>query len=278
MLGFVWAAWLAVAPTALAGQDTTAAAEIVFLDVGQGDAVLIRSPEGRTALVDAGPRDADVAGQLRRRGVDSLNLVVATHPHADHIGGLAAVLRAFPVRYYMDNGAPHTTRTYRELLQAVRAADVVYLEAVPRRIRLGSVAIEVLPPPAEAEDHNARSLGLQVRYGEFDALLTGDAPLPTLNHFLALGVGEVELLKASHHGSRDGVSPGWLSRTKPEVVVISCGGDNPYGHPDRWALRYYEAVARVYRTDRDGEVRVSARADGSYRVGTAGGGVQPGTP
>lgn len=246
------------------------AVELTFLDVGQGDAILIRSPEGKTALVDAGP-DTGIVAQLRAHGVEALDLVVATHPHADHIGGMSAVLRAIPVRYYMDDGVPHTTATYLELMRTLQASDVTYLRPTPRTIRLGSVALEVLPPPPDAtrEDLNDASVGLVLRLGSFRALLPGDAQVKELNYFLALGMPRVAVLKAAHHGSRNGVTPAWLAATRPEVVVISCGRDNRYGHPHPWALRYYAAVARsVYRTDRDGEVRVVGYPDGTYAVTT----------
>jgi competence protein ComEC len=87
---------------------------------------------------------------------------------------------------------------------------------------------------------------------------------------MTLGVPRVTVLKAAHHGSRDAVTPAWLSATRPAVVVISCGRDNTYGHPDPWALRYYESVARqVYRTDLDGQVTIVAGDDGTYEVTTA---------
>jgi hypothetical protein len=171
-----------------------------------------------------------------------------------------------PVRYYMDSGVPHTTSTYVNLMRTLQASDIVYLEATARTIGLGSVELTVLPPPPPG-DLNNTSVGIVVRYGEFRALLTGDSEIGELNYFLERGVPDVTVLKAAHHGSRDGVSPAWLSATRPEVVVISCGLDNPYGHPHPWALRYYQTVAEhVYRTDLDGEVRVLGRRDGQYEV------------
>lgn len=242
-------------------------ARIVFLDVGQGDATLIVSPEGRVALVDAGPSDIDLVNQLRRHGVDTVDVAIATHPHADHIGGMAAVFDQLPVRHYMDNGVPHTTRTYRELMETVRGSGVKYLEATGRSLRLGSVNLGVLPPPSDAASLNNGSIGILVEFGAFKALLTGDSEIEELNHFIGLGVPDVDVLKAAHHGSRDGVSPAWLSVTKPEVVVISCGNGNPYGYPHSWALRYYETVgSEIYRTDTDGEVIVVAREDGEYSI------------
>ncbi len=249
------------------GSAANGAARIVFLDVGQGDATLVISPEGRVALIDAGPSEIDLVSQLRRHGVDTVDVAIATHPHADHIGGMAGVFGEFPFRYYMDNGVPHTTRTYRELMETVQRSDVTYIEATGRSLRLGSVKLGVLPPPSDAASLNNGSIGILVEFGAFRALLTGDSEIEELNHFIDLGVPDVDLLKAAHHGSRDGVSPGWLSATKPEVVVISCGRGNQYGHPHSWALRYYETVAsEVYRTDADGEVIVVAGEDGEYSI------------
>lgn len=252
------------------GRETAAGrARLVFLDVGQGDAIVVISPEHRVALIDAGPRGQDVVGQLRRHGVDTVDVAIATHPHADHIGGFAAVFAALPVRYFMDNGVPHTTETYRELLEIVRASGVTYLEATDRKLSLGRVTLSVLPPPADATSLNGASIGVVVEYGGFRALLTGDAEVEELNHFARLGVPDVDVLKAAHHGARDAVTPAWLSATRPEVVVISCGWGNPYGHPDPWALRYYDtAAAQIYRTDLDGEVIVVVGKDGGYSVMT----------
>jgi beta-lactamase superfamily II metal-dependent hydrolase len=239
--------------------------ELTFFDVGQGDAMLIRSPEGKTALVDAGP--GDLAAQLHRLGVDTIDLAVASHAHADHIGGMAEVIDRFPVRYYLDNGMPHTTSTYRRLMELVRERDLTYLRAEPRALRLGSATIRVLPPDPGAEEQNDGSVGLVVEFGTFRALLTGDAETGALAHFVRLGVPQVTILKAAHHGSRNGVSPAWLAATRPQIVVISCGRENPYGHPHAWALRYYGgAGAEIYRTDRDGTITVLADGEGTYEV------------
>ncbi len=250
---------------------TTAAAqspdrvELLFLDVDQGDAIVIRSPEGNVALIDAGPDD-ETLDQLRQHGIEAVDIAIATHAHADHIGGMERIVRSMPVRFYMDNGVPHTTATYRSLMETLRASDVTYLRATDRRISLGSVALSILPPIGEG-DQNNNSVGVLVTYGRFKALLTGDSEVEQLRHFLSLGVPDVTLLKAPHHGSRDAVTPAWLSATKPEVIVVSCGRDNPYGHPHRWALRYYRGIAeQLYRTDLDGEIAVIGWRDGTYTV------------
>ncbi|MEX2465335.1 MAG: ComEC/Rec2 family competence protein [Gemmatimonadota bacterium] len=249
--------------------DTAQQVELIFLDVGQGDATLIRTPEGRTALIDAGR--SDPTPQLRAAGIERIDLVVASHPHADHIGGIEAVLAAFPVGAYMDNGQTHTTATYLSLMRTLRARpDISYLEAVPRTITLGSVTLEVLPlPPPDEVDHNDRSIGLVLRFGRFTAFLSGDSERRQLAHFLEHGaVPASTVLKAPHHGSRNGFTMAFLQAARPQVVVIPLG-TNSYGHPHQEALEAYGAVARnVYRTDLHGAVSVLGYEDGRYVVST----------
>jgi competence protein ComEC len=240
-----------------------------FLDVGQGDATVIASPEGRIALVDGGRSSHDIAERLLAMGVDTVDLIVATHADADHIGGLEGVLQQLVVGAFLDNGVPHTTATYRGLLEGIEESDVTYLAATARTIALGSVTIRVLPPPADATSQNDASVGVLVEYGDFRTLLVGDAEQEELAHFLRLGLPAVSVLEASHHGARNGVTPAWIATTAPRVVVISVGLDNTYGHPNPWALRYYGARGRpVFRTDLHGDVWISAARDGSFVVET----------
>ncbi|MGE0158581.1 MAG: ComEC/Rec2 family competence protein [Gemmatimonadales bacterium] len=245
-----------------------AAVEITFLDVGQGDAVLLRAPEGQTALVDAGS-DAPLAA-LRALAVERVDLLVATHPHADHIGGMSDVLAAVPVRFFMDNAQPHTTATYRNLLATLeRRTDVTYLAAEPRTVELGSVALEVLPLPPMSENLNNRSIAIVVRFGAFVAFLSGDSETEELEWLVGQDVvPDVTLLKAAHHGSDNGVTARFLERARPEVVVISVGA-NDYGHPGRNALAAYATYARtIHRTDRDGGVTVRGYEDGRFEIRT----------
>ncbi|WP_420461829.1 lamin tail domain-containing protein [Candidatus Palauibacter sp.] len=244
---------------------------ITFLDVGQGDAVLVQVPSGQVALIDAGR--SDVVRILRQFGVSEIDLLVATHPHADHIGGMAGVIATFPVRFYMDNGQPHTTATYRRLLAALDARpDITYLEASPRTLTLGEVEIEVLPllPPGSTQ-HNDRSVSLVVRYGNFTAFLSGDSEVRQLTHLVGQGaVHETTLLKAPHHGSDNGFTRDFLDMARPRVVVISVGR-NSYGHPRPAAVQAYDASgATVFRTDLHGHVSVSGRQSGDYEVAVGG--------
>ncbi len=238
---------------------------VTFLDVGQGDAVLIRAPEGQTALVDAGR--GNIVPVLRGMGVERIDLLVATHPHADHIGGMVAVIESMPVRFYMDNGQPHTTATYRRLLATLAARpEIGYLEAVPRKISLGSAEIEVLPLlPGATTDLNNRSVALVVRFGSFRAFLSGDSEVRQLTHLVGQGVvPSLTLLKAPHHGSDNGFTWAFLEAARPEVVVISVGR-NTYGHPRPSALQAYAGVgANVLRTDLEGHVEILGYKHGAY--------------
>jgi competence protein ComEC len=244
-----------------------------FLDVGQGDAVLIRAPTGQTVLYDGGDRGSDLVGRLRALGVTEITLVIASHNHADHIGGLADVIRSFRPTYVMENGLPHTTRTYERFLEAIEAAGSQLLEAERRTIRLGDAELIIIPPPGRSSwDQNENSIGVLVRYGSFRATLMGDAEHRQFGWWLQShrDVFEpVHVHKASHHGSRNGDTPAALRALRPEVVVIGLGGDNSYGHPHAEALaRYQQVGATICRTDTHGEISIEASPDGAYRVTT----------
>ncbi len=256
-----------------AARDPDDALEIRFLDVGQGDATLLRSG-GRTALIDAGPSDAVVA-RLRALGVDTVHVLIASHNHADHIGGADAVLDSLPVRFYLDNGHPATTRIQQRVLERVERHGVTYLAAEPRTLTLGAARLRIipspLPDPEAAGGQNNLSVTVVVERDDFRGLWSGDSETAQIGALLAADlVPPVTLLKAAHHGSRNGVTPAWLARTRPETVVISLGAGNSYGHPHPAAMRYYCAGnRRVLRTDRSGEVVVHVRPGGAYSVESA---------
>ena len=248
-------------------QPADSTLRVTFLDVGQGDAVLLQAPEGQTALIDAGR--GDIVTLLREMGVTGIDLLVATHPHADHIGGMTGVLESIPVRFYMDNGDPYTTAPYRRLLSALEARpEITYLEATPRTITLGSASLEVLPLlPRGSTDLNNRSVSLVLRFGDFTALLSGDSEVQQLTHLVNQQVvPRLTLLKAAHHGSDNGFTWSFLQTARPDVVVISVGR-NGYGHPKPAALEAYAATAgETLRTDLHGHVQVQGHRDGAYAV------------
>ena len=249
--------------------------EIHFIDVGQGDSVLIRASSGQSILYDGGRKEDVPLDYLRNLGVERVDLVVASHPDADHIAGLIPVVEAYRPRFYLDNGIPHSTQTYARLLEAVENAGSQLLEPTARTIGLGEASLQVLPPPGVSSfDNNNNSVGLVVTYGDFKLALTGDAEAEEFNWWAENVPGlltDVDVYKASHHGSENGDTPLSMSKFKPETVIISVGIDNSYGHPAESALRLYNAVgATTYRTDQQGTVTVTANKDGTYQVSTAG--------
>jgi competence protein ComEC len=241
-----------------------------ILDVGQGAAVLLQAPTGQNVLIDAGP-GARVVESLRGLGVEALDLFIASHNHADHIGGAAAVLRAFPVGFFMDNGIVHTTAAYEGLLEALEEEDVPLLEPERRTIALGEGVLEILPPPGDpALGHNDNSLGVVLEWGAFRATFPGDAE-PLLWKFWLEGFSDllepVRVHLASHHGSRRGDTFEALSRLRPDLVVVSAGRGNRYGHHHTEALELYSTVgARVLTTADCGTVTVKAALDGTFEV------------
>jgi len=248
-------------PHALPGHVT-----VDILDVGQGDAILIRSPEGKTALVDAGP-SSRIVSQLRKQGLHTLDAAIVTHHHADHYGGMDDVLRAFRPRLFLTTNSSHTSEPYLKLLRQVGMMGVPVISPThePRKLELGTVLITLFPQaPEDLNNENNNSLGLRVQYGEFSVLLTGDAEsgerlwwermVPDLCR-------NATVLKLAHHGSHNGTDERWLDLVRPRAAVVSLGKNNDFGHPHRATLNLLaNAGIRLFRTDQDG--RITLRSDG----------------
>lgn len=254
---------------------------VTVLDVGQGDSVLIQSPAGRVALVDGGGEVGERAGwdvglhrvvpALRRAGVRRLDVVLLSHPHEDHAGGLPAVMENFPVGVVLDPGVPHPSPGYRRLLRAVEARRTLYRSA--RRglaVDLGAgTALAILHPPDEAlnldgDPVHARGAVARLAYGREAMLLTGDVEAPVERYLLERGAPlAAGVLKVGHHGSRTSTSPAFVASVRPSVAVISVGAGNPFGHPHAATLATLRrAGTAVYRTDRHGAVRLRTRGGG----------------
>lgn len=243
------------------------------LDVGQGDALLARLPGGATLLVDAGPPvpglrpDAGaepVVRALRALRVPALSVAVATHPDADHIGGLPAVLSALPVGLLLYNGesAPGS-QLWQEVHTTASRRGVPLLSARPgSSLQLGRGSLAVLgPPDGVPGSTNERSVVLHLRCEDLDVLLTGDAGHAVEEQLLARGrVPRAAVLKVGHHGSADATGNNWLAATRPRLALISCGRRNSYGHPEAATLaRLHAAGAVVARTDLRGTLTLQAR-------------------
>jgi competence protein ComEC len=235
-----------------------------IIDVGQGDAILLRSPEGKSVLIDAGTGSSDMVAELTGRGVTQIDLAVATHPHADHIGRMEDVLRALPVGVYMDNGVPHTSNLYSDLMAAVEELGIPYMEAeAGQHIQFGDeAAIDVLWPTktklrGTRSDLNANSVVLRLTHGDNCFLFVGDAEEETEVRLQVRGLEQCSVLKVAHHGSDHSSTDRFLGRVQPSIALISVGEHNRYNHPGEETLRRLENHgATVHRTDQQGALRV----------------------
>jgi len=239
-----------------------------FIDVGQGDAALITSPAGKTVLVDGGPHEsvAALVAFLRGRGVGPIDLILLTHRHADHLGGLASVVRTFGARFYLDAPFPHPSPAYDALLDTLEGAKVPVRTATRGRVidLGGGASITLLGPPepvitGSRSDVNANSVVLRLDYRTVSMLFAADAEAKTERWLLESGVPlKAAVLKVAHHGSRYSSTRAFLRAVQPKIAVISAGAVNDYGHP---AAQTLNALARqptlVYRTDIDGTVTVT---------------------
>ena len=233
---------------------------ITFLDVGQGDSILLQVPEG-AVLVDQGPPEANVAQQLRGLGVRRLAAVVLTHPQRDHIGGAETVIRRLAVDHVLDPRLAVSGPYEQAALAAAadRGVDVAETRAGDA-FRLGRLQLRVLWPDragSPTEDPNRLPIVLLATYGEIDALLTADAETDVTARLLAR---RVEILKVAHHGSADPGLENELRELRPAIAVISCGVGNDYGHPRAStlaALRGSPGLS-LFRTDEDGQVVVES--------------------
>lgn len=259
--------------------------DVYVLDVGQGDSIFLRSPSGKTMLVDASVSGmfSRIDDFLQAQGVERLDVVIGTHPHADHIGGMRKVVEKYEIgTYYMPNHAS-TTQTFEKLLDALDARGVEIREAAASGASGAggatedsfipwddAVEIRILSPLAEREykDTNDYSVVCRVKYGDTAILLTGDAEKHAEEAMLAElppSYFESVILKLGHHGSSTSSSSALLDATKPKVAIASLGEDNTYGHPHVELMERVEAYGlEFYRTDLDGTVLV--RLDGTGYV------------
>jgi len=241
-----------------------------FLSVGQGDAALIRTPAGRWILVDAGPagggRDAGrdvVLPFLIRHGVRRLAAFVLSHAHLDHVGGAPAVLDEIPADLILDPAEPVAEPHYLSLLDLAGERGIRWQPArVGDSLVLDGVRLTVLHPDTAwagwRSDLNDDSIVLLLRFGSFEAVLAGDLGVRA-ESLLAGRLGRIDLLKVGHHGSAGSTGAPWLAELLPRAAVVSVGV-NRYGHPAPAALaRLADAGAEVWRTDREGSIRVTVQ-------------------
>ncbi len=289
--------WAGQAALSLAGRGTL---QITAIDVGQGDAIAIRTPRGRWLLVDAGPRgfggtDAGltrVVPYLNGQGARRLEAIVLSHPDEDHAGGLGAVLRNVSTGAVLGPGLGSGQSGHMLGLAEARDAGVPWRRTVagdvwttdgvvfrvlnpPRPGGTGDPGGLVTGPPLDPGEPNDWSVVIRVEFGDFTALLMGDASDDIEARVMGEGADadaarDITLLKVGHHGSITSSAEAFVRETSPEYALIPVGARNRYGHPDPVVLARLRRVgARILRTDTQGTVSVIARPDGTVRVRTS---------
>ncbi|OMC76821.1 MBL fold metallo-hydrolase [Paenibacillus odorifer] len=240
--------------------------QVYFFDVGQGDSTLIRTPNNQYVLIDGGNNDQgkNVVKYLNALGVKTLDALVATHPDADHIGGLDDVLKALDVKSVYAPKVSHTTETYKDFLTAVKNEGRT-IKAVTKGVTIPLTGVEakfLAPIKTYGDNINDWSAVLKVTYKNKSFLFTGDAEKASENDMLADGMNlKADVLKVGHHGSSSSTSKAFIDSVKPQYAVISVGKNN-YGHPDSGILtRLKNANTSVLRTDQKGTI--TAISDGN---------------
>lgn len=234
-----------------------------FLDVGQGDSIFIELPDQKTMLIDAGEsKNADdIIGYIASLGIDTIDYVVATHPHSDHIGGMARVIYKMNVNNIYMPKVSHNTRTFENLLETVSSKNLT-VKTAKAGVKIYSddtINIEILSPIRESyEELNDYSAVIKLTYLNNSFLFMGDAE--------KLVEGDIEntnadidcdVLKVGHHGSETSSSKSFIKKASPKYAVISCGIDNEYGHPHKQTLLTL-ADCEILRTDTDGTIIISS--------------------
>jgi competence protein ComEC len=258
-------------PPAAAGKLT-----IFFLDVGQGDGTVIRTPGGKTILVDTGTEATTMVRFLEERKFTSVDVLIATHPHSDHLGGATYLLERVPVKTVYDSGKPHTSPLYESFLRAVidrvRKGETTFQKARAGQvlqIEEGLTIEFIHPVDPLLESVNDASIVAKLVYRNFSILFTGDAEANAEAQILARRPDlRAKVLKVAHHGSKSSTTVDFLEAVKPEAAVIQAGVGNSYGHPHGVTLeKFNERGIKVYATSFAGPVTITS--DGTrYQVQT----------
>ena len=240
--------------------------EVDFLDVGQGDAILIKTPAGQKILIDGGP-DNSVLNQLGDNLPffdNQIDVIILTHPHSDHVVGLVEVLKRYKVKEIYYTGAAHTTADYLAWLKEIKA-QAIPLKIIKEPIILNldqDLKLEFLYPDKDftnqrVTDLNDTSIVSRLVYKNVKFLFTGDAGVPVEKELLASGQDlTADILKLGHHGSSSASSEEFLAAVKPSVAIVSCGLDNDFGHPHLIILKRLERLGISYlRTDEGGTLK-----------------------
>lgn len=258
-------------PAENAVQPNTKDIRVHYLDVGQADSIFIELGNGQTMLIDAGNpgNGGDIVTYIRNLQYSKLDYVVATHPHADHIGGMAEILNSFEIGDMYMPRQPHTTKTFENLIDTIEKKSI-RLHTAKTGVTItqsGPIDVSILAPFAESYSNlNNSSAVVKLKYGETVFLFMGDAEQEIETQLLNADI-DADVLKVGHHGSRSSSSASFMEKVSPAHAVISCGEGNSYGHPHSETLATLNQQGiTTYRTDEVGTIVVSADANKKITV------------
>jgi competence protein ComEC len=241
-------------------QTGGATLSVLVIDVGQADSILVTMSTGETMLIDAGESSSADAifAELEQRGISQIDVLVATHPHADHIGGMADVIERCDIGMVYMPDMKSDSKIYRNLIAIINKRNIPIMEAYAgERFMLGAAQCEIVSPAADDDiDANNESVAIYLDYLDTECLFTGDMEEKAEEEALASGyMIDADILKVAHHGSSTGTSEAFLEAVSPDYAVISCGEGNSYGHPHEQTLDLLEAYGITpYRTDLSGDI------------------------
>lgn len=243
--------------------------KVHFIDVGQGDSILIETPSDKTILIDGGPPGAGktVAEFLKKRQVKKIDLLIATHPDIDHIGGLPLIMKSFKIDKIIDSGKLHSTKTYVRYINQIqkhkipveiaRENDVITLDPL--------VDMQILNSYAEHKNNNQSSIVLKVSFREVDFLLMGDSEQAQEKRIMQQKDIESDIYKVGHHGSNTSTSYPFLKLVRPKIAILTYSKKNHYGHPVDRVIRNLQRVhAMIYSTAVFGDISIVTNGQGYF--------------
>ncbi|RLL40357.1 MBL fold metallo-hydrolase [Oceanobacillus piezotolerans] len=239
-----------------------------FIDVGQGDSILIETPSDKTILIDAGPPEAGekVVTYLKEKHIKEIDLLIATHPDYDHIGGLPKVMREFKVKQILDTGKFHLTKSFANYMKEIRKQDIPTAIAKKNQtIRLDTkVKIKVLNAHGKNKNNNQSSIALKISYKEVDFMLMSDVEIEQEVEIMNNNI-EAEVVKVAHHGSDTSTSFPFLRTVKPQIAILTYSVNNHYGHPVERVIENLDRIdALIYSTASYGDIVINT--DGEHLI------------
>ena len=237
--------------------------KVHFIDAGQGDSIFIELDGTKTMLIDAGTAESgdDIVGYIDNLGYNTIDYLVATHPHADHIGGMTDVFESFEIKSVYMPDAVTDTKTFERFLDAIEKESCVVNEARAGMSIFsdGNLKADILSPVSEKyKDLNNYSVVVKLTHGNVKYLFTGDSEKEVEKQILNDDIS-AHVLKAGHHGSSTSSGEEFVRKVNPEVAVISCGKDNDYGHPHRETIQTFDKLGiKMLRTDEEGSIVIAS--------------------